>query len=49
MEGGGGVVDFETDPRLAGTGDEEAVPARFSQVVADVAADVGVDVALGER
>ena len=49
MEGGGGVVDLKSDPRFAGAGDEETVPARFSQVVADVAADVGVDVALGQR
>ena len=48
MERGRAVVDFEANPRLAGSGDEQAVPPRFSQVMTDVSADVGVDVALGQ-
>ena len=42
------VVDFEANPCIAGTGDEQPIPTRFAQVVADVATDVGVDVAFGE-
>ena len=49
MEGGVAVVDFEANPGLAGTRDEQPVPPCFSQIVTDVAADVGVDVAFGER
>ncbi len=42
------VMDFQTHPVGAGPRDEQPFPTGFAQVVAEVAADVGVDVALGE-
>ena len=42
------VGDFEADQGVACAGHEEAVPARFTQAMAEVSPNVGVDVDVGE-